>query len=305
MGNGLKRATITLAITVVMITAFFNIEAMSLPKGQQVVSASGIIDQSTALVYNGTALVYNGLSGYPTSITQVQNIIDVMGSNKLNICRMCFNPEWFSGKLHPYKSNYIQYFLDHCNYSIMVDRNHLWIGGSSGKEGSAVEARANWSTVRDSIFQVLRTWPNNPRVMVELINEYVSADFYTRMQSLVNEIRSAGYTNPIVANKWDQPWTVINDPLNNTYQGYHYYFNSWSPSGAISNIKTALSKGIKLINTEIGADYREYSYFTSSTVAELSSFLSQCSSLGVGNTVWMNENLGNWPRYEELNLTFQ
>jgi hypothetical protein len=301
-----------------MITAFFNIEAMSLQKGQRVVSASGIVEQGIVeqgiveqgiveqgILDQSTTLVYNGLSGYPTSASQVQNIINVMNSNRLNTYRMCFNPEWFSGKLHPYNPNYIQYFLNHCNYSIIVDRNHLWIGGSSGKEGSAVEARANWSTVRDSVFQVLRTWPNNQRVMVELINEYVSADFYTRMQSLVNEIRSAGYTNPIVANKWDQPWTMINDPLNNTYQGYHYYFNSWSPSGAISNIKTALSKGIKLINTEIGADYRESSYFTSSTVAELSSYLSQCSSLGVGNTVWMNENLGNWPRYEELNLTFQ
>jgi len=123
------------------------------------------------------------------------------------------------------------------------------------------------------------------------------------MQSLVTEIRNAGYTNPIVANKWDQPWTVIEDPLNNTYQGYHFYFNSWSVSGAMSQINTARSKGIKLISTEIGADYREHSYFTSSTVAELNSYLSQCSSLGAGNTVWMNENLDNWPRYEELNIS--
>ncbi len=301
MAHGLRRPTITLAITIVMIAAFFNIEALSLSTGQQVVSASGIIERS--IIVDPISKVYNGLSGYPTSTAEVQKIIDVMNSKGLNIYRMCFNPEWFSGKLHPYNPNYIQYFLDHCNYNIIIDRNHLWIGGSSGKEGSAEEARTNWSTVRNSIFQVLETWPNNPRVMVELINEYVSSDFYTRMQSLVTEIRNAGYTNPIVANKWDQPWTVIEDPLNNTYQGYHFYFNSWSVSGAMSQINTARSKGIKLISTEIGADYRENSYFTSSTVAELNSYLSQCSSLGAGNTVWMNENLDNWPRYEELNIS--
>jgi hypothetical protein len=272
-----------------MIAAFFNIEALSLSTGQQVVSASGIIERSIGA--STISQVYNGLSGYPTSTAEVQKIIDVMNSKGLNTYRMCFNPEWFSGRLHPYNPNYIQYFLDHCNYNIIVDRNHLWIGGSSGKEGSAEEARINWSTVRNSIFQVLEAWPNNPRVMVELINEYVSSDFYTRMQSLVTEIRSAGYTNPIVANKWDQPWTVIEDPLNNTYQGYHFYFNSWSVSGAMSQINTARSKGIKLISTEVGADYREHSYFTSSTVAELNSFLNRCSSLGVGNTVWMNEIL--------------
>jgi hypothetical protein len=140
--------------------------------------------------------------------------------------------------------------------------------------------------------------------MVELVNEYVSDDFYPRMQSLVDEIRNAGYTNPIVVNKWNQPWTIINDPLDNVYQGYHYYFNTWSPSGALSHITIALSRGIKLINTEVGADYREHNYFTEDTVDELNAFMAECASLGVGNAVWMNENLNNWPSYQELYLDF-
>ncbi|MDQ1279285.1 MAG: hypothetical protein QG670_545, partial [Thermoproteota archaeon] len=146
-------------------------------------------------------------------------------------------------------------------------------------------------------------WPNSPRVVVELINEYISNDFYSRMQQLINDIRSAGYTNPILVNKWNQPLTVINDPLGNTYQGYHYYFNSWSPSGAISQVKNALSKGIKLINTEVGADYRESTYFTTTTVEELGTILNQCASLGVGNCVWVNENLNNWSNYQSLSLS--
>ncbi|MEJ2242284.1 MAG: hypothetical protein P8Y18_09095 [Candidatus Bathyarchaeota archaeon] len=152
--------------------------------------------------------------------------------------------------------------------------------------------------------EVLNTWPNNPRVMVELINEYVSSDFYSRMQDLVSEIRSRGYTNPIVVNKWNQPWTRINDPLDNTYQGYHFYFNSWSVSGAISQMNTALSRNIKIISTEVGADYNEYNSFTTGTVNELNQFLSWCAEHQIGNTVWMNENLNNWQRYQQLGLDF-
>ena len=239
-----------------------------------------------------------GVSGYQRSTTHVQNVINMMNANGLNTYRMCFSPAWVGGS-HSYQSSYIQYFIDNSDYFVIVDRNHLY----PPNESTSSTARSNWSTVRNSIFEVLQAFPNNQRVAVELINEYVSSDFYSLMQSLVTEIRDAGYTNPIVINKFSQPWTVVNDPLDNTYQSYHYYFNSWSPSGAISNIKTALSKGIKLINTEIGAGY-EYPDYTASTVEELNMFMAQCVSLGVGNTVWMNENLMNWPHYQELGLDF-
>jgi hypothetical protein len=242
---------------------------------------------------------YLGLSGYPTSTSQVSDIIQVMDTNGLNIFRMSFNPEWMRGP-HPYHQEYVQYFLDHSSYTIIVDRNHIYPPTEEG----AQTARDNWNTARTSVFQVLETWPNNPRVMVELVNEYVSTDFYSRMQSLVNEIRDAGYTNPVVVDKWNQPWTVISDPLDNVYQGYHFYFNSWSVNGAIQQINTALSKGINLINTEVGASYNEGKDFTTETVKELFNFLQQCTELGVGNTVWMNENLGNWPYYKNLDFEF-
>ena len=244
--------------------------------------------------------IFLGLSGYSTGTSQVQNIIDVMNEESLNTYRISFNPEWFNRKPHPYNSDYVQYFLDHSSYTIIVDRNHLY----PSTEASAKEARNHWNAVKKSVFQVLETWPNNQRVMVELVNEYVSDDFYPRMQSLVDEIRDAGYTNPVVVNKWNQPWTVINDPIDNTYQGYHYYFNTWSPAGAIQQITIALSRGIKLINTEVGADYREHNYFTEDAVDELNAFMAECASLGLGNAVWMNENLNNWPSYQELYLDF-
>lgn len=243
--------------------------------------------------------VFLGLSGYPTSTGQIDSIISTMKANGLNTFRMSANPTWSSGS-HPYHKEFVQYFLDHSDFTIIVDRNHLY----PPTEASATSARNNWAAARNSVFEVLQAYPNNPRVIVELVNEYISSDFYTRMQGLVTEIRSAGYTNGILFDKWNQAWTKVNDPLDNTYQGYHFYFNSWSPSGAISQMQTAQSKGIKLINTEVGADYNEYSAFTTSTVSELNQFLSQSAAMGVGNTVWMNENLNNMPKYQQLGLDF-
>lgn len=268
------------------------------PSEQKIILTMGNIEYPTNP--ESSTDTYIGLSCYPTSTSQIDQIIRVMDENNLNILRMSFNPEWFGGKPHPYHANYVQYFLDHCNYIVIVDRNHLY----PPTEESAQEARNNWNTVENSIFEVLEMWPNNNRVAVELINEYVSNDFYPRMQDLVDSIRDAGYTNPIVVNKWNQAWTVINDPLDNTYQGYHFYFNSWSVSGATSQMNTALSRGIKVINTEIGADYNEYNSFTTATVEETNQFLAWCAERGIGNTVWMNENLNNWQRYQQLGLTF-
>ncbi len=262
----------------------------------------GIFASSAQAAINQSSnRVFLGLSGYPTSTGQIDNIIDTMQANGLNTYRMSANPAW-SGGPHPYHREFIQYFLANTpsNWVIIVDRNHLY----PPTEASATSARDNWASVRNSLFEVLQAYPNNPRVIVELINEYISSDFYSRMQSLVTEIRSAGYTNPLLVNKWNQPWTAINDPIDDTYQGYHFYFNSWSPSGALSQMNTAQSKGIKVINTEIGADFNEYSSFTTSTVDELNQFLSQCASMGMGNTVWMNENLNNMPRYNSLGIDF-
>ena len=246
-----------------------------------------------------------GIAGLPTDISQITRVISIMKARGLNTFRMGCYASWLSDGETQYRSSFVRHFLDNTpsNYIIIVDINHLY----PATEASAASARSHWTIVKNNIFKVLGDFRNNRRVAVELINEYVSNDFYSRMQSLVNDIRSAGYTNMLVVNKFGQAWSVIKDTLKNTYQSYHYYFNSWSVSYAISNAKLALSKGIRLLNTEVGADYRESSYFTSSTVSELNSFLSQCASLGIGNLVWMNYNgdhSNNYPRYQSLNLRF-
>ena len=137
-------------------------------------------------------------------------------------------------------------------------------------------------------------------------NEYVSTDFHAIFQGLIDNVRDAGYSNTLVVDKWNTAWSTaaFNDPLDSVYVGMHFYFNSWSVSGAISQMKTALSLGLKLVNTEVGADFNEASKFTESTVDEVNNFLLQCTELGVGTTIWMNENLANWQRYQQLSLTF-
>ncbi len=242
---------------------------------------------------------YIGLSGYVTSPSALQSIIDVMNDNGFNIYRMSFNPQWGDGD-HPYNSTLIQYFLDHCDYTLIVDPNHLY----PASEASAQSARDNWATVEDSLFDVLEAWPNNPRVMVELINEYVSSDFGTRMQNLTDLIRTADYTNGIVANKYAQNWnpSIIDDALNQTFHGMHFYFNSWSVSGAMTQMGYAQAYNVPIINTEIGADYNEYGSFSESEVDEVSDFLAQTYAEGIGNCIWMNENLSNWDTYVNLGL---
>jgi len=216
---------------------------------------------------------------------------------------MSFNPTWTNGP-HPYRAQYIQYFLDHTpsNWVIIVDRNHIY---PPTEEGAAT-FRTNLNQAKNSILEVCQAWRNNPRVWVELGNEYVSTDFHTIFQGLIDDVREPGYTNTLVIDKWNTNWSTANfeDPCDSIYTGMHFYFNSWSVSGAINQMNIAKNLGLKIINTEVGADYNEYNSFTASTVSEVNSFLAQCKNLGIGNTVWMNENLDNWPRYQQLDIEF-
>jgi hypothetical protein len=106
----------------------------------------GIFASSTqAVVDQSSNRVFLGLSGYPTSTTQIDSIIATMKANGLNTYRMSANPAW-SGGPHPYHKEFVQYFLDKADFTIIVDRNHLY----PPTEASATSARNNWNTVRSS-----------------------------------------------------------------------------------------------------------------------------------------------------------
>lgn len=244
-----------------------------------------------------------GFSGYVTSEAALENTMELMESKNLNAYRISFKPSWIvpEGGVRGYNTTFIDYLLANTNFFIIVDGNHLY----PGNEASALDARNHWTEVENRIDQTLQRYPNNSRVAVELINEYASSDYDVRIQGLIDGIRAEGYTNPIITNKLSTPWYRFSDPLNNTYQGMHFYFNSWNASRAISQVNIALSRGItSIFNTEIGANSNEYNSFTQANVDETESFLSQSQALGINNCIWMNNDMINWQGYTKYGFTF-
>lgn len=241
----------------------------------------------------------NGFSGAPSSIGNIQSIINEMKSLDLTLYRMSFTPQWNGGV---YRSDFVEYFLNNSpsDWKLVVDRNHLY----PNNETQSAKFRANLSTARSNILNVCKAWPSNQRVIAELVNEYVSSDIKTICQGLINNVRGAGYSNPLLVNKMEQLWSQVKftDPKNNIITGFHPYFNSWSVSGAEAQMGYALNAGYKVINTEVGADYREHNYFTTSTVSEVNQFLQWCTDRGIGNCIWMNDDLNNLPEYKDLGL---
>ncbi len=245
---------------------------------------------------------YLGFSGYTTSQAELENTIALMKSQNLNAYRISFKPSWqvLEGELRCYNASYIDYLLVNTDFFVVVDGNHLY-----PRDEQSIYAQSHWDQVRDRVFEVLQDYPNNPRVAVELINEYAQSDYDAKMQALIDEIRDAGYTNPIVTNKLTTIWLKFTDPLDNTYQGMHFYFNHWEASEAIEQMNIALSRGVtKILNTEIGAHSDEYEAFTQQNVDELETFLMQSQALGVNNCIWMNDDTENWQGYTLYDFTF-
>ena len=245
-----------------------------------------------------------GLSGYFSGQVGLDEIVDTINthSTSLNLFRFSFTPNWKT-QTHPYNATAIQYILDNTAAIVVVDRTHLY----PPTEASALDARNHWdSGVVAGAYEVLAAWPNNSRVYVEIINEYVSSDFDTRMQNIITDIRADGYNNSLVADRqWPFSWTVWYDPENNTYQGFHQYMNERPLATAISRMQTARDAGIqKILNTETGAHFNEFGSFTQALVDSLEEFYDWCYALDapIFNCLWMREDIENWPTYDALTL---
>jgi hypothetical protein len=245
---------------------------------------------------------YFGLSGYPRTLggTYSTNIIDdiitEMNQNNLNIYRMSI---WYTVN-DSTRDEMAQYFLENCGYDLIVCYHDYPAG-----------AMPSWATAQAWTLDLLDTFSDyQDRLWVEFENERTDADLANQSQTIVTAVRNAGYTAKLIANKWNQSWSSmagVTDPLDKFYTGYHYYFNSWSVSGATSDMSQAMSAGIpgiRLINTEIGADSNEKGSFSSGEVAEVNQFMAWGADRGIGNMVWMNRGLDNWITYEGMNLTF-
>jgi hypothetical protein len=274
---------------------------------QAMLPAGGSISYPTPPPPPPQGQVYNGFSGYIHSTSYVQDVIDIMHRHNQNIYRMSFRPSYSPGQ-HPYDSSLVQYYLQNTpsDWVVIVDANHLTPPDSS----TAQQAIDNWNLIRARLQEVLEDFGNDPRVYVEVINEfYVSTStFYDYMQDTVTWIRSLGYTNPIVFNKltWidgRNNWEIINDPLDNTYDGYHIYMDDENLNTIINSMQTAANMGIKVINTETGPT-TEPSTFNQAHVNNIETFIQECTNLGFGNCVWLSWDTGWYSDYMDWNFQF-
>lgn len=242
-----------------------------------------------------------GWSGYPRTYsgTYTTNSIDTtisqMDANNLNVYRMSFN-DFQSIDL---VIQYTEYYLTHCNYRLILDYNHQYPMG-------ALSSSMLTETTNEGLQLAEYFKDYVDRLILEPWNERDNSDMPNQAQTYINTLRNNGYSNRIVIDKWDtHTWTQmsqINDPLDEFYTGYHYYFTNGAWTTAESQMETALGRGLKLINTEIGADYNEAGQFQQSEVMRVNEFNSWCVSNGISNTVWMVYGDQNLATYINMGL---
>jgi len=220
----------------------------------------------------------------------------------MNTIRIASREAFLSGGAtnRAFHREYTDYILANTNFNVILDLNHIYPPDESG----AVLFRSHLVEIRSFLFEVTRMYANNPRVFIEPINEYVSSDLWTIAQDLMNVIRSAG-NNFIILNKWNQSWSGaagLTDPAQNYGISYHYYFNYWSPSGAEADMQLALNQGLRIVNTEIGANSNGGSAITASEIAELNTFLAWAFVREIGNCLWNTNDDQDFARMESLGL---
>lgn len=246
-------------------------------------------------------MVLNGFSGTPTATEAIDQIIETSKKYGMNAYRISFTPPWTTGS-RPYNTDHIQYFLDHSTLTIIVDPNH-----------HTTSDTVDWVQAEERIIDVLNRWPNNPRIIVELINEFFQdsdGDLWSHLEPIMQRIRAAGYSNQLLVNKHNpvQPWKQIGL---DDYGKHAYFTRELDDSTLYMNLpksqqymEEAIQAGcVPLVNTETGAHHQESNYFTTNNVNVLNTWLQWCYERDIGNMIWMNRDLNNLPTYLELGLT--
>jgi len=286
----------------------------------------GTVDQANTATLDIPVL--RGFSGYPYGgPSDIDEIILNMTNYGANCWRVSFNPIGVAGS-RPYNLTYVTYYLANTpsNWYVIVDCNHY------------VDAMApnnyptNQTLAQERVADVLSTYVNNTRVLVEPWNEPAwdwNTTFYA--PTWINNIRTSAftgtYTNGIVITKFSpyflpgdtaspyyQPWVVYPDPYNRTWQGFHAYNTTKPPrpytgTHGLSFEDTPEYMGNasikKVVLTEIGAEGDE-SPFSQVNVDAVNYYMSYLSARNYGYTVWIHGNPKNIPAangYDDLGLT--
>ncbi len=256
-------------------------------------------------------MIYTGISSHPFnsnvvySTDVIDQVITMINQKGLNLYRLSFDENQDA-------TPFVQYFLEHCNHDLILDYYH-GVGGYP--QGDFTEAQ--WLDTTNKALNYMEKFKDyTSRLWIEPLNERTNSDLKNRLNTFISTVRDAGYRNKIVVNSVrldpttylpsSEAWTELDltDPLNRTYVGYHYYFNTMSVSNATSHMQIALDKGFKIVNTEVGANWNEGLYFDAVNVRRITDFMAWCYKKGIGNAVWMRFGLQNWPSYHFFGLKF-
>lgn len=262
----------------------------------------------------------SGFSGNPNlqvayNTTGIDTIINQSKSKNCNAYRIAFNAPFNTSGSRPYSpngANYIKRILDTSNMIVIVDRNHrLNSGATSGEGDTQAQWDQHWIDAENALADVANQFSSYPvdRLWLEIINEYrpnsnwtyvKTDDLSPRCQVVINHLRSTNnkygrvFTNPIVMHYFKQTaaqQVKLQDPLNKTYQGIHYYFNE-TTRNPVNEINTLKSKGVtNILNTEIGASWSINAggtdgYGVDSYIANLNNFMEWGYQNGVSNFIW-------------------
>lgn len=254
-----------------------------------------------------------GISCYLTSIDGCKATIGRCQSLGMNTIRYASREAWLDQPTaqfpngqgnRAFHKEYVDYILANSNLKIILDLNHVYYttNGSFDVDAGSVWIQNHWTQIIEWIKTVAQMYANNDRVAIEGINEYSLADFWTRCQNLISEVRTVS-TITLVFNKWNQAWTKLAD--SHDKYSYHYYFNDeyWSVSGAIADIDNGLSKGLMIVCTEIGANSNGASSATTTQVQRLNEFVKLCSDRNVGCMLWNTNNDQDFAMYLSKGLS--
>lgn len=247
-------------------------------------------------------MILNGFSGSITNQAAARDIIAESEARKLNAHRISFNPVWVTGGSRPYNPAIVDYLLDNSDLTIIVDRNH-----------HTSQDTVDWAQAESSLMECLNRWGNNPRIILEIINEFVhdGQNVWDRCEPIIQRIKAAGYSNKLLINKH----TLADDwrSIEADFYGHHAYFSNlddpdqdyntlWQAKAQMNNAIAV--NCLPLVNTETGAHHQEANHFTAENVAILNEYLDWCKTLSIGNMLWMNRDLNNLAKYEALGLEF-
>ena len=253
-----------------------------------------------------------GIAGWSgNTTTAIQAVIDTMKEGGFDFYRIAFKPP-YEGET--YNKDLIQYYLDHCDFPIIIDACHNY----PPNDAAAKLYRDNIALCQAYYLRILADFPNNPRVYLEPFNEYnkefVSSNplyLFDYRTQVIKVIRDAGFTNPIVQNKMWHTWASMklladSDPLQNFYTGRHNYFDQdiATPKtfeSASLEQQAGLDLGLKLINTEGGATmHHTFLDALGNPVPEMAiykRYMDWCNLNGIRVATWFYRDSQLWEAY--------